>query len=227
MQEDRPLAFYSRKMNAAQRCYTTGKKELLSVVETLKEFKNILLGQRIIVHTDHMNIVYGHLSNDRIARWRLLLEEYGPTYVHVAGKSNVVADALSRMDADFGVEAPSADNVEEMSNVLSKTKDETFPMSPKLIAQCQKTDKTLIKNVSKDHGKKEYDILSLEGTEVVTQGGKIYIPALLQSRVVAWYHHYLAHPARCDSRRLSGKCTLGRACESMSTSTAARATSVS
>jgi hypothetical protein len=48
-----------------------------------------------------MNIVYGNLSNDRIARWRLLLEEFGAEFVHVKGKDNVVADALSRMDADF------------------------------------------------------------------------------------------------------------------------------
>ena len=140
MQKDRPLAFYSRKMNAAQRRYTTGEKELLSVVETLKEFRNILLGQRIIVHTDHMNIMYGSLSNDRIARWRLLLEEYGPTYVHVAGKTNVVADALSRMDTNFGEETPLADNIVEMFNCFSKAKDETFPMSPKLIANIREGD---------------------------------------------------------------------------------------
>ena len=163
-------------MNAAQRRYTTGEKELLSVVETLKEFRNILLGQRITVHTDHMNIVYGKLSNDRIARWRLLLEEYGPTYVHVAGKSNVVADALSRMDADFGEEAPSADNIEEMSNAFSKAKDEVFPMSPKLIAKYQKTDKTLSKNIGKDQQKKVYDILIVEGNELVTQGKKYVSP---------------------------------------------------
>ena len=196
MQDDRPLAFYSRKMNAAQRRYTTGEKELLSVVETLKEFKNILLGQRIIVHTDHMNIVYGHLSNDRIARWRLLLEEYGPTYEHVAGKTNVVADALSRLDADFETEAPSADNLGEMSNTFAKAKEVTFPMSPTLIAKYQKTDKTLIKNIGKDLSKKDYGILLLEGTEVVTQCDKVYIPAQLQSRVVAWYHQYLAHPGQ-------------------------------
>jgi hypothetical protein len=53
MQDDKPLAFYSRKLNAAQKRYTTGEQELLSIVETLKEFKNILLGQKIIVHTDH------------------------------------------------------------------------------------------------------------------------------------------------------------------------------
>ena len=45
-----------------------------------------------------MNIGYSNLSKDRIACWRLLLEEFGPKYVHVRGKDNVVADALSRMD---------------------------------------------------------------------------------------------------------------------------------
>ena len=58
MQDDHPLAFYSRKLNSAQKCYTTGKQELISIVETLKEFKNILLlGQILIVHTDHKNLL--------------------------------------------------------------------------------------------------------------------------------------------------------------------------
>jgi hypothetical protein len=69
MQDGKPLAFYSRKMNAAQRNYTTGEQELLSIVETLKEFKSLLWGQDITIHTDHMNIVCGNLSNDRITRW--------------------------------------------------------------------------------------------------------------------------------------------------------------
>jgi hypothetical protein len=92
MQEGKLLAFYSIKLNSAQTSYTTGEQELISVVETLKEFRDIFLGQQAIVHTGHLNILYGNLSNDRIIRWRLLLEEYGPKYVHIAGKNNIFAD---------------------------------------------------------------------------------------------------------------------------------------
>jgi transposase InsO family protein len=195
MQEDKPLAFYSRKLNGAQSRYTTGEQELLSIVETLKEFRNILLGQKLIVHTDHKNIVYGNLSNDRIARWRLLLEEYGPTYVHVKGTDNVVADALSRMDADFDAPIPSVDNPIEMANAFSKEKDESFPMSPKLIAKHLKSDKTLAKRATSDLTIK-YDVQVVENAELLTHNGKIYIPTKLQRRVVAWYHEYLAHPGQ-------------------------------
>jgi putative transposase len=58
MQNDKPIAFYSRKLNSVQKRYTTGEQELLSIVETLKEFRNILLGQQIIIHTDHRNILF-------------------------------------------------------------------------------------------------------------------------------------------------------------------------
>ena len=56
-QDNRPIAFYSRKLNPAQTRYTTTERELLSIVETLKEFRNILLGQRIKVYADHQTLL--------------------------------------------------------------------------------------------------------------------------------------------------------------------------
>jgi hypothetical protein len=50
MQNDKPKAIYSRKLNKAQKRYTTGEQELLSIVEMLEEFCNILFGQQIIIH---------------------------------------------------------------------------------------------------------------------------------------------------------------------------------
>jgi hypothetical protein len=221
-QDNKPIAFYSRKLNSAQKHYTTGEQELLSIVETLKEFRNILLGQKLIVNTDHMNILYGNLPNDRITRWRLLLEEYGPEFVHVSGKENIVADALSRMEANSDVDSddivqkaqaqtcacalseiirdaacviPESRNMEAMAEALLSKKEveeERFPMSPRLIAKEQKKDNALKKSMSLSGT--QYKIRKLEGEELITYEGRIVIPKTLQERIIAWYHEYLAHP---------------------------------
>src|SRR5687767_9582304 len=67
-QNGKPIAFYSRKLNPAQTRYTTTERELLSIVEVLKEFRNILLGQQIRVHTDHENLTQKKFNSDRVMR---------------------------------------------------------------------------------------------------------------------------------------------------------------
>ena len=77
-QQGKPIAFYSRKMNSAQQNYTTTEKEILSVMANLKEFRNILLGHQITVYNDHKNLTYKTFNTERVMRWRLILEEFGP-----------------------------------------------------------------------------------------------------------------------------------------------------
>jgi hypothetical protein len=57
-----PVAFYSCKLQPAQTRYLTRERKLLSIVETLKELRNILLGQKIKVHTYHENLTYKNLA---------------------------------------------------------------------------------------------------------------------------------------------------------------------
>jgi hypothetical protein len=84
------ITFYSRKLNTAQKRYTTTEKEaeLLSANETCKEYKNILLGYPITVFTDHKNnnTSNGLKASDRLLLWLLFLEEYGVTFEYLSGK---------------------------------------------------------------------------------------------------------------------------------------------
>jgi hypothetical protein len=209
MQEGKPLAFYSRKLSSAQTRYTTGEQELLSIVETLKEFRNILLGQKVIVHTYHLNILYGKLSNDRITRWRLLLEEYGLTYILIAGENNIVADALSRIEKED--DEPLSETEEDLvlshamcaaetdetigmpetkeelvMNIMNfdEMESEEFRMSPAIIAREQQKDsqlKELIKRLEK------FSERTIDRSTVITYEKKM-------KRIVWWYHTYLQHP---------------------------------
>ena len=88
VQNNRPVAFFSRKLSVTQQKYSVTELELLSIVECLKEFKGMLWGQIIKVYTDHKNLMQNALglTSDRVYQWRLLLEEYGPEIIYIKGR---------------------------------------------------------------------------------------------------------------------------------------------
>ena len=53
-----------------QQRYSVTKIELLAIVETLKEFKGMLWGQKLKVFTDHKNLIQDALglTSDRVYR---------------------------------------------------------------------------------------------------------------------------------------------------------------
>ena len=54
------------------------EEELLTTVETLKEFRTILLGLKLKLYTQHKNITCKTFNTDRVLPWRLIMEEYSP-----------------------------------------------------------------------------------------------------------------------------------------------------
>jgi reverse transcriptase-like protein len=91
----RPVLFHSRKLTPAEENYTTSDKEMLAIVQTLKKFLHYLRGTKhqVIVRSDHRNLVgfttIKQLNAQELSAYNFRIE-------HVAGKNNIVADALSR-----------------------------------------------------------------------------------------------------------------------------------
>ena len=155
-QNGKPIAFYSRKLNPAQTRYTTTEKELLAIVETLKEFKNILLGQQIRIFTDHKNLTYKTHNSSRVMRWRLTIEEFSPELIYIPGETNIVADSLSRLDvinADDTIRSDEVSAYENAENFALSTADfppNAHPVSYKTIMRHQQEDKNLLEKLRTD-----------------------------------------------------------------------------
>jgi hypothetical protein len=194
MQEGKPLAYYSRKLNKAQMNYTMTEKELLSIVETLKEFRNILLGYHIEVYTDHLNLTYETTLNEsqRVMRWRLLIEEFGPTLKFIKGEANVVADALSRLPRSGECESMC---LEELLN-LEGEETEGFPLEIQHLKSAQEAELNRNKKLKKEILQKEsnYGWTTYDNVRLLTYKDKLYVPERLRTATLNWYHHYLCHP---------------------------------
>ncbi|KAK3023897.1 hypothetical protein RJ639_044519 [Escallonia herrerae] len=66
MQECHPVAYESRKLNEAERRYTTHEKELLVVVHCLRVWRHYLLGSSFIVRTDNTAVSH-FLSQSKLS----------------------------------------------------------------------------------------------------------------------------------------------------------------
>ena len=89
-------------MNAAEMNYPTHERELLAVIHALRVWRHYLLGKRFKIFTDHHSLKYlmtQPIVSKRQARWVEMLAEFDFEVVHRPRKSNVVADALSKLNA--------------------------------------------------------------------------------------------------------------------------------
>ncbi|KAL5507647.1 hypothetical protein ACEPAH_7103 [Sanghuangporus vaninii] len=99
------VAYRSSTFLDAERNYEIYDKEMLTIVQALKEWRQYLQGanQPFEVWTDHANLTYFKAPqklNHRQAQWRLDLAEFDFTLVHKPGKTLGKADLLSRR-ADY------------------------------------------------------------------------------------------------------------------------------
>ena len=217
LQQNIPVAFYSCKLSSTQQNYTTIENKLLSVVETFRTFRSMLLGVDIHVYTDHKNLTHNTLTMQRVLRWRLFIEDFHPTFHYVKGVDNVVADALflpikalsevewiqPHGDLDYNAKVFSVeqDNEALLECLLHHPHlpDEiAFPLDYTLLHSRQLQDLILLQQKQNNIPDK-YPTINLDGTELIcyvtTQGEPwcIAIPDSLLDSVITWYHQILSH----------------------------------
>ena len=177
------------------------KSELCTIVETLKEFKNILLGFPITVYTDHKNLTHDMvlLLSERFMQWQLLIGKFGPKIKYIKVIKNVVADALSRLHTKTGnlLKDPVQNSPEALEEILSvkpatKLKMTFFLLYAMIMDQEQRKAKELLRNVE-DKCKDNFKVSKVDGHYLITDGRKIVISSTLHQHVVSWYHYFLCH----------------------------------
>lgn len=98
-QDERPVEFASRLLNSAERNYSTTEREALAVVWAISKFRGYIEGLPITVVTDHQALKWLmslRSPTGRLARWALQIQAYNITIKYTPGRTNVVADTLSR-----------------------------------------------------------------------------------------------------------------------------------
>ena len=73
------IYYASRTLNDTQLNYAATEKELLAIVFAFDKFRPYLIGNKVIVHTNHSAIKYLMTKKDakpRLIRWVLLLQEF-------------------------------------------------------------------------------------------------------------------------------------------------------
>jgi RNase H-like domain found in reverse transcriptase/Reverse transcriptase (RNA-dependent DNA polymerase)/Integrase zinc binding domain/Integrase core domain len=182
-----PLAFFSRKLNTAQRNYGAYDRELLAVYEAIRYFRHMVEARVFTIYTDHKPLIFAFKQKSdkcspRQFRYLDYIGQFSTDIRHVPGTENVVADALSR------VEAISA------------------PVSYESIAQGQKDDLELQALLQSDTAL-QMNSRHLEGTnlkifyDTSTSVERPFVPAALRRQVFN-SSHSLAHPGVAASTRL-------------------------
>jgi len=99
VQDGRPVAFESKKLNETERRWPTHEKEMWAVIHCLKTWGHYIGSKDVVVWTDNVTLKYfttqPKLSSKQV-RWQDTLALFNVDIRHKPRKENIVLDALSR-----------------------------------------------------------------------------------------------------------------------------------
>ena len=100
---ERPIAFASRTLSKSERNYCVTRRELLVIVEFVKQHRHYLQGTRFCIRTDHAplrSVIKAKDPEGQLARWIEFLSTFDFVIQYRPGQRHQNADALSRRPCD-------------------------------------------------------------------------------------------------------------------------------
>ena len=100
---ERPVDFFSRTLNPAERNYSTTEKELLAIVAACEHYKFYLYGKHFTIRSDHQPLKFLMTTSQpaaRLARWLIRLEQFDFEIEYRKGASHGNADGVSRLSVE-------------------------------------------------------------------------------------------------------------------------------
>jgi hypothetical protein len=217
---EKPIAFASRSLGAAEKNYAQVEKEGLAIIFGVKKFHMYLFGRKdkFTLVTDHQPLVkiFGPKTNiptlaaARMQRWALILAGYNYDIAFRKGIDNVTADMLSR----FPVGSPKSADTDE--SYMCYTVLDSFPVTAKEIGTLTSKDPVLSRvyeftlsgwpgylNAQQEAltpFSTRKDELSIEDG-CVLWGRRVIIPSVLQERVLLEMHD--GHPGMVKMKALA------------------------
>jgi hypothetical protein len=111
------IYFFRKNLSPTEVNYTITEKEFLLVVHAINKFRHYIIGYEVFVQRDHSSIIFlmnNPVTNARVTRWLLLLQEFNITIIDRLGKDNLVVEFLSRL-IHTGDNAPVDENFPDES----------------------------------------------------------------------------------------------------------------
>ena len=96
---EHPVAFFSSKLTASQRNWSTIEREAYAVLMAVKKYRDWLYLSRVLIHSDHNPLTFLTESapkSSKLMRWRLTPAEYDIEFKYHVGSLNIAADSLFR-----------------------------------------------------------------------------------------------------------------------------------
>ena len=122
-QRGRPIAYYSEKLAGARSRYSTYDMEFYAIVQAIKHWRHYLVHQEFVLFTDHDAL--RHLDSQakvpsRHPSWIAYLQQFTFSIQNQSGKTNRVANALSRRHSVPTVMHTSVTGFSALANLYPK-----------------------------------------------------------------------------------------------------------